>query len=203
MPSFNLAVPFAARRVRILPTPILSPEKETQETDEGYTSGFDAGYRAGLLQASLEARRRQQQDAQSLSQSLAALDSAKGKIIHSLGQQLPPLLLETFQRILTGHRFTAEEVGTSVAALLRQLEEARELTIECPSDLLEGIREFVEKLGLTLNTEKITWKSNPDLKPGEFRIQSNLGNVDGRHAPLIAQAKETIEGNFQPGGEAQ
>jgi flagellar biosynthesis/type III secretory pathway protein FliH len=84
-------------------------------------------------------------------------------------------------------------VANEVAALLRDLEQAGRLTLECSPNDAEELEKRLADSHAIPDQSKWTLQTNISLKPGEFLLKSDLGDVDGRHSSRIRQIHHALE----------
>ncbi|HEX4138787.1 MAG TPA: FliH/SctL family protein [Candidatus Methylacidiphilales bacterium] len=183
----DIVLPIAIKRVEKSPEPAL-------DTAEGaHAAGYNAGYEEGKLRAEWEARREAQKQAQRVQALAHTLETLHKEYEALVGEHLPDLIHGALQRVFRQHPFTAEEVASEVAALLRDLEQAGRLTLECAPGEAEELQQRLADCGAIPNDSNWTLQPSASLKPGEFLLKSDLGDVDGRHSSRIRQIHHALE----------
>ncbi len=110
-----------------------------------------------------------------------------------VGEHLPDLIHGALARVFRQHPFTAEEVANEVGALLRDLEQAGRLTLECSPGEADELQQRLADCGAIPNDSNWTMQPSSTLKPGEFILKSDLGDVDGRHSTRLRQIHHALE----------
>jgi flagellar biosynthesis/type III secretory pathway protein FliH len=183
----DIVLPIAIKRAE------KSPAAAPDHAADTHAAGYAAGYEEGKLRAEWEARREAQKQAERV-QSLVQLFENLHKEYEALvGEHLPDLIHGALHRIFRQHPFTAQEVAHEVAALLRDLEQAGRLTLECSSAEADELQHLLVDCGAIPDDSKWTLQPSATLKPGEFLLKSDLGDVDGRHSSRIRQIHHALE----------
>ncbi len=194
MNSFNVVVPTRIHRVsvrrRILPGPAQEGEVVEQML---YDGGFTAGYAAGQWKAQKEAVAAAKRQATDVDLVLKGLQSIQGELLEQAKQNFPPLLMAAIERVFKHHRISEEEVGSEIAALLKEVVHAQSICIESAPEELDRLQQTLERLGLMLQKGAHSWKANPTLKSGEFILQTDLGTVDGRKITKLNKIKAALQ----------
>jgi flagellar biosynthesis/type III secretory pathway protein FliH len=185
----DIVLPIAIQRVDQSPTP--APDL----ADGAHAAGYAAGYEEGKLRAEWEARREAQKQAARIKALTHALETLHQEYETLVGEHLPDLIQGALMRVFHHHPFTAAEVATEVSALLRDLEQAGRLTLECSPTEAEELQQRLADSGAIPDESKWTLQPSATLKPGEFLLKSDLGDVDGRHSSRIRQIHLALEKN--------
>ncbi|MEI9998736.1 MAG: FliH/SctL family protein [Verrucomicrobiota bacterium] len=112
-----------------------------------------------------------------------------------VAEHLPDLIQGALHRVFRQHPFTTEEVSAEVAALLRDMEHAGRIALECSPADGEQLRTLLEMSDAIPDASKFSLEVHPGLHAGEFLLKSDLGDVDGRHSSRIRQIQTALEGN--------
>jgi flagellar biosynthesis/type III secretory pathway protein FliH len=185
----DIVLPIAIKRVE------KAPAAPPEVSDGTHAAGYAAGYEEGKLRAEWEARREAQKQAARVQQLIQALEKMHQEYETLVGEHLPDLIQGALQRIFRQHPFTVEEIVTEVSALLRDLEQAGRLTLECAPAEADELQRRLADSGAIPNESKWALQPNLSLKPGEFLLKSDLGDVDGRHSSRIRQIHHALEQN--------
>ena len=110
-----------------------------------------------------------------------------------LETHLPDLIHGALGRVFRRHIFTTEEVSAEVRTLLREMEQAGRIALECAPAELEALRRSLEECDSIPHDSKWTLAANETLAPGEFLLKSDLGQVDGRHSSRLRQIHLAVE----------
>jgi flagellar biosynthesis/type III secretory pathway protein FliH len=225
MPVFHLTLPGPVAHAEVMPRDADLPA-EAKELDGlrktafslGYREGFASGARAAKVEADEEMARQRSAFAKEAEACLARLRQVHEAFEKLLPGHLSPLLMAAFERVLEHHHFSEKEVASEIAALLKQLPQARQIRIETAPKELESLRSRLATLGGLAPGLSPEWVANPDIVPGEFILRSDLGVVDGRKlvrmerirmvlgsessAPPLAKSPSTSEedGTLVPAG---
>jgi len=170
-----------------------SPEAAPAPVEGSHAAGYTAGYEEGKLRADWEARREAQKQAARVQALVHSLETLHKEYEALVGEHLPDLIHGALQRVFRQHPFTAEEVANEVSALLRDLEQAGRLTLECSPAEAEELQQRLVDCGAIPNDSNWTLQPSATLKPGEFLLKSDLGDVDGRHSSRIRQIHHALE----------
>jgi flagellar biosynthesis/type III secretory pathway protein FliH len=111
-----------------------------------------------------------------------------------LEEHLPDLIQGALARVFRKHPFTAEEITTEVALLLREMEQAAHIALECAPAELNALGKKLEECEILPSGLRFTLQSNPALGAGEFILKSDLGDVDGRHISRLRTIHLALEG---------
>jgi flagellar assembly protein FliH len=98
---------------------------------------------------------------------------------------------------LVAERILEQEIGSNPRALIslvrsamRRLAESRQITVQlCPGDHARIKHGDVDTSGLA----SVKLEVDPALGPGDCRVVSELGQVDGRLATRLAEVRKSIE----------
>ena len=183
----DIVLPIAIKRAE------KSPEAAPDHAADTHAAGYAAGYEEGKLRAEWEARREAQKQAGRVQALVHTLETLHKDYEALVGEHLPDLIHGALQRVFRQHPFTAEEVANEVAALLRDLEQAGRLTLECAPGEAEDLQQRLVESGAIPNDSNWTLQPSTTLKPGEFLLKSDLGDVDGRHSSRIRQIHHALE----------
>ena len=185
----DIVLPIAVRRID--KAPATAPEK----SDSAHASGYAAGYEQGKLRAEWETKREAQKQAARIQALAHALSTLHKEYETLVGEHLPDMIQGALNRIFRHHPFTAEEVATEVTALLTDLQQAGRLVLECSPQEADEIEQRLADSSAIPNDSNWTLQPNATLKPGEFLLKSDLGDVDGRHSSRVRQIHLALEGN--------
>jgi len=179
MPSaLDIVLPIRIQRIE----KIDAPEKEAGATHD---AGFQAGYEAGRLRAEWESRREREQQAAKVRALVAKLENVHHDYEKLLEEHLPDLIHGALARVFRNHPFTAAEIGAEVAALLRDMDQAGRITLECAPAELDALKIELEEHDAVPTGLRWTLTANSSLISGEFLLKTDLGDVDGRHSTRI------------------
>jgi flagellar biosynthesis/type III secretory pathway protein FliH len=186
VPALEIVVPVRVQRV----------EKSTAATGDqpdAHEAGFRAGYEEGQLRAQWEAERRRKKEDEELRRQAARLKNLYREFGDMLAEHLPDLIEGALQRVFRQHPFTTEEISGEIKALLRDMEQASCVTLECAPDEAGQLQNRLEEGDAV--PAGANWKliSNPLLESGEFLLKSDLGDVDGRHLSRVRQIRMALE----------
>ncbi len=188
MAALEIVVPFHVKRIEksAVPAALAGP-------DAGQGNGFEAGYEAGQLRARWETDRQRQQDSVRVQGLVKALEKLRGEYEALLAEHLPELIQGALHRVFRSHPFTAAEIAGEVSALLREMEQAGRLSLECAPAEFAELKQLLEECATVPDSSKWTLESNSTLAKGEFLLKSDLGDVDGRHASRVRQIHLALE----------
>jgi flagellar biosynthesis/type III secretory pathway protein FliH len=110
-----------------------------------------------------------------------------------LAEHLPDLIHGALNRVFRQHPFTPEEIAAEVSALLKDMEQAGRIALECEPTAADDLRRRLEECDAIPDGAKFTLAANTLLAPGEFLLKSDLGDVDGRHSSRIRQIHHALE----------
>jgi flagellar biosynthesis/type III secretory pathway protein FliH len=189
MPSpLEIVLPIRVQRIEKTAGPIDGAPASSQ------SAGFDAGYAEGRLRATWEAARERDKQTARVRALAAKLETLHAEYSKLLEEHLPDLIQGALARVFRQHPFTAAEIGVEIAALLREMEQAGRLTLECAPALEADLRRELEDCDAI--PTGLRWSLHPSatLNPGEFLLKSDLGDVDGRHSTRLRQIHHALEG---------
>ncbi len=147
----------------------------------------------GRLRAEWEAGRRRQKVNERAQSLMRTLENLHHEFEGLLAEHLPDLIQGALNRVFRKHPFTTEEISAEVIALLRDMEQAGRIALECAPAQADDLRRRLEECETVPNSSKWTLQANPGLNPGEFLLKSDLGDVDGRHSSRIRQIHLALE----------
>jgi len=185
----DIVLPITIKRVEKSTAPVADNHETT------HAAGYAAGYEEGKLRAEWEAKREQQKQTARVEALVRNLENLHKEYEALVGEHLPDLIQGALQRVFRQHPFTAEEVAKEVAALLRDLEQAGRLVLECAPNEADELQQRLVESDAIPQDSKWTLQGNAALKPGEFLLKSDLGDVDGRHSSRIRQIHLALEKN--------
>lgn len=162
-------------------------EKSEESSRAQIGDGFEAGYQAGKWQAALEQKKWIEVQKNELQKNLQTLQEIKTQTNDLIAAEFPGLLHLLLEKVLKKNPFTVKQIAEEIQVFLRELNEAHSVRIECAPSDLKSIQETCEKMNLNFGQGGLQWKTNPDLQSGEYRIQSDLGSVDGRLQARLAK----------------
>jgi flagellar biosynthesis/type III secretory pathway protein FliH len=186
--SFKLVVPGGVRKISVQD---VVQEKRTVSEPDGYQNGFNAGYRAGMLKAELEATKQREEQEGTFRRMVDQLDRVYTEFSQSLRDHLPQLVLASVSRVMMKHHFSDEEIVSEIESLVRELTLAKSIHIECSEEDLNMLQQKLASSG-GLASAQIEWKNNPTLLKGEFILQSDLGEFDGRKMARLSRVKSAL-----------
>jgi flagellar biosynthesis/type III secretory pathway protein FliH len=157
-----------------------------------HDAGFDAGYRAGRLRAEWEARREREQNDAKVRALVTKLEGVHHDYEKLLEEHLPDLIQGALGRVFRNHPFTATEIGNEIAALLRDMDQAGRITLECAPAELDALKQELEDHDAVPTGMRWTLTANTSLLSGEFLLKTDLGDVDGRHSTRIRQIHHAL-----------
>src|SRR5476651_2211776 len=85
-----------------------------------------------------------------------------------LAEHLPDLIHGALNRVFRKHPFTTGEISAEVSALLRDMEQAGRIALECAPVEADELRRRLEEFETLPDSAKWTLQANPGLNPGEF-----------------------------------
>jgi flagellar biosynthesis/type III secretory pathway protein FliH len=188
MAGLDIVLPINVTRIEKSLAPTTPPDE-----DDSHGLGYDAGYEEGRLRAEWEAHRRQQQDSAKVQALLRALENLHREYEGLLAEHLPDLIHGALNRVFRQHPFTPAEVSAEVSALLRDMEQAGRIALECAPAEAEELARCLEACDAIPDGAKWSLSANPALAAGEFLLKSDLGDVDGRHSSRIRQIHHALE----------
>jgi flagellar biosynthesis/type III secretory pathway protein FliH len=160
---------------------------------DGHAAGYDAGFEQGRLRGEFEAKRQREQDSARVEKLVRTLENLHHEYETLLSEHLPDLVASALQRVFVHHPFTNEEIGKEVVALLREMEQAGRISLECCAAEAEGLADQLHIAQIVPDTAKWSLEINETLRPGEFILKSDLGDVDGRHSSRIRHIHHALE----------
>jgi flagellar biosynthesis/type III secretory pathway protein FliH len=160
---------------------------------ESHAAGYTAGFEQGRLRAEFDARRQREQDNVRVEKLVRKLENLHREYEHLVAEHLPDLITGALKRIYRQHPFTTKEIGTEVAALLREMEQAGRISLECCAADAEGLADELHIAQVVSDTTKWNLEVNETLGRGEFILKSDIGDVDGRHSTRIRQIHHALE----------
>lgn len=188
MPPLDIVLPIRIKRIEKSAVPPTDPGNETS-----HAAGFTAGYEEGRLRAEWEANRQRQKERAQVQALMRTLENLHTEFESLLAEHLPDLIQGALNRVFRKHPFTTEEISAEVAALLRDMEQAGRIAIECTPTEADELRQRLELCETIPDSAKWTLQANPALHTGEFILKSDLGDVDGRHSSRIRQIHIALE----------
>ena len=190
MPSqLDFVVPIRVRRVE----KTAAPEAKA-DSSSSHTAGFEAGYEAGRLRAEWEAGRRRDTERAQVRGLVAKLENIHREYEKLLEEHMPELIQGALARVFRQHPFTADEITAEVAVLMREMEQAGRIALECAPTEADALRRQLEECESIPSGMRWTLQPNATLGSGEFLLKSDLGTVDGRHASRVRQIHLALEG---------
>ncbi len=201
MQEVHVHVPFPIERVsirrRLTEEPALpddAPELPVAAIEEVLEDGYyAAGFREGRRQALAEVAAARAAETRSAQEALRELTEVLPHLIDLAEDSFPQLLLTALGRVFREHSFTQDEMAAEVGALLSEVSQAQAITIETAPADLQAMERRIDKLGLSLQQGRLRWKANPNLQPGEYVMQTDLGMIDGRRVSKMAQIRLALE----------
>jgi flagellar biosynthesis/type III secretory pathway protein FliH len=157
-------------------------------------AGFDAGYEAGRLRAEWEATREREKQNARVRSLAAKLENLHRDYEKLLEEHLPDLVQGALGRLFRKHPFTTGEIADEITALLRDMEQAGRISLECAPAEAEALQRELEEHDATPTGLRWTLGANPTLGSGEFLLKSDLGDVDGRHSTRLRRIHHALEG---------
>ena len=188
MASLDIVLPIRIKRIE---KSALAEEQSGAETS--HASGFAAGYEEGRLRAEWEAARVRQKESERAQSLMRTLENLHHEFETLLAEHLPDLIQGALNRVFRKHPFTTAEISAEVTTLLRDMEQAGRIALECAPAEADELRQRLEECATIPNSSKWTLQANPGLNPGEFLLKSDLGDVDGRHSSRIRQIHRALE----------
>ena len=188
MPPLDIVLPIRVKRIEKSAVPATDSCDETS-----HAAGFAAGYEEGRLRAEWEAGRLRQKENARVQTLMRTLENLHIEFEGLLGEHLPDLIQGALNRVFRKHPFTVEEIGAEVIALLREMEHAGRISLECCRADAEELADRLQVAQVVPNDTKWTLEANDSLQPGEFILKSDLGDVDGRHSSRIRQIHLALE----------
>ncbi len=188
MPPLDIVLPIRVKRIEKSAFPEAGAGNETS-----HAAGFAAGYEEGRLRSEWEASRLRQKENERVQGLIRKLENLHHEFEGLLAEHLPDLIQGALNRVFHQHPFTSEEIGTEVTALLRDMEQAGRISLECCRADAEGLADQLQVAQVVPDGTKWSLEANDKLQPGEFILKSDLGDVDGRHSSRIRQIHLALE----------
>jgi len=160
---------------------------------ENHAAGYAAGYEEGRLRAQWEAARQRQQESERVQSLMKTLENLHHEYEGLLAEHLPDLIHGALNRVFRKHPFTTKEMGAEISALLRDIEQAGRISLECCAADAEGLADELHIAQVVPDNTKWGLEINETLQSGEFILKSDLGDVDGRHSSRIRQIHLALE----------
>lgn len=190
MPSqLDLVVPIRVRRIEKSIAPATGVDG-----DSFHDTGFAAGYEAGRLRAEWEAGRQRDTERTQVRGLVSKLENIHREYEKLLEEHMPELIQGALARVFRNHPFTPEEITAEVTVLMREMEQAGKIALECAPAEMEDLRRKLEDCESIPSGVRWTLQANATLGPGEFLLKSDLGAVDGRHASRMRKVHLALEG---------
>ncbi len=180
----------------VLPIRIQRIEKSTAPVrgqEDAHGQGFSAGYEEGRLRAEWEGERQRQQEKERVQGVMRKLENLHHEFEGLLAEHLPDLIQGALNRVFRAHPFTIAQISAEVSNLLRDLEQAGRISLECSPTDAEELRLNLEQGGAIPDDSKWLMQANPALSAGEFLLKSDLGDVDGRYSSRVRQIHSALE----------
>jgi len=190
VPPLDIVLPIHVKRIEKSAVPAAEGSNETS-----HAAGYAAGYEEGRLRAEWEAGKRRLKENERIQKLVKTLENLHTEFESLLGEHLPDLIQGALNRVFRKHPFTAEEIGAEVIALLREMEHAGRISLECCRADAEDLADRLQVAQVVPNDATWTLEANESLQPGEFILKSDLGDVDGRHSSRIRQIHIALEGS--------
>jgi flagellar biosynthesis/type III secretory pathway protein FliH len=188
-PLLDLVVPIRVRRV----DQVTAPETKTDGA-ASHGAGFEAGYEAGRLRAEWEAGRKRDAERIRVHALVTKLENIHREYEKLLEEHMPELIQAALARVFRKHPFTGEEIAAEIAVLVREMEQAGKIALECAPAEADDLRRQLEECASIPSGVRWTLTANATLGSGEFLLKSDLGTVDGRHASRVRQVHLALEG---------
>ncbi len=185
MPPLDIVLPIRVKRI----------ERTAVESspESSHTAGFSAGYEEGRLRAEWEAGRQRQKESERVQSLVRKLENLHHEYEGLLAEHLPDLIHGALNRVFRKHPFTPKEVSAEVIALLRDVEQAGRISLECCAADAEGLADELHIAQVVQDNSPWKLEINETLQSGEFILKSDLGDVDGRHSSRIRQIHLALE----------
>lgn len=187
MPSFNLVVPEPILSVEIRPT-----EVSEENPSKVYKRAFNAGYQAGMLQARLEIEETKRKYAQQFEALFEQFGTLLPEWKNSVVDVLSELFMHAFEQLYATFRPSPENLAHEIKGFLNELTHAAQITIHLPPEELEAIQNLLKEVESSHQQGAIQWHGNPELEPGEFLLQSDLGQIDGRNITRLHRVRSIL-----------
>jgi flagellar biosynthesis/type III secretory pathway protein FliH len=189
VPPLDIVLPIRVKRIEKSDVAAMEGNGEAS-----HAAGYAAGYEEGRLRAEWEASKGRQKENDKVRSLMKTLENLHTEYEGLLAEHLPDLIQGALNRVFRKHPFTTEEIGAEVAILLRDMEQAGRIALECAPTESSELRRLLEECETIPDSSKWTLQANPGLNPGEFILKSDLGDVDGRHSSRIRQIHLALEG---------
>jgi flagellar biosynthesis/type III secretory pathway protein FliH len=189
VPPLDIVLPIRVQRIEKSAVTMATVSNEAS-----HASGFTAGYEEGRLRAEWEAGRQRQIENERVKVLVKKLESIHHEFEGLLAEHLPDLIHGALNRVFRSHPFTTKEIGAEVIALLRDIEQAGRISLECCAADAEGLADELQVAQVVPDNIKWSLEANETLHSGEFILKSDLGDVDGRHSSRIRQIHLALEG---------
>jgi flagellar biosynthesis/type III secretory pathway protein FliH len=160
---------------------------------ENHAAGYAAGYEEGRLRAQWEAARQRHEESERAQALMRRLENLHHEYESLLAEHIPDLIQGALNRVFRKHPFTTKETGAEVIALLRDIEQAGRISLECCTADAEGLADELHVAQVVPDHTKWSLEINETLQAGEFILKSDLGDVDGRHSTRIRQIQFALE----------
>lgn len=181
----------------VLPIRVKRIEKSAatalESNTENHAAGYAAGYEEGKLRAEWEAGRQRQQESERVQGLIRTLENLHHEYEGLLAEHLPDLIHGALNRVFRKHPFTTKETGAEISALLRDIEQAGRISLECCAADAEGLADELHIAQVVPDNTKWSLEINETLQSGEFILKSEMGDVDGRHSSRIRQIHLALE----------
>lgn len=181
-PSLDIVLPFRVARVEKSTVPA-----GAKADPQSHGAGFESGYEAGRLRAEWEGSRQREKDRERMRALVRKLENLHKEYEGLLEEHLPDLIQGALARVFRKHPFTPQEICDEVSLLLRDMQEAGRISLECTPAEADELRSRLEECETIPSGSKWTLQGNPSLASGEFLLKSDLGDVDGRHSSRMRQ----------------
>jgi len=186
--ALDIVLPIRVKRIEKSQVPVELGDEASHST------GFAAGHEEGRLRAEWEAARARQKESEKVQALVRKLEKLHTEYEALLSEHLPDLIQAALNRVFRKHPFTTAEISAEVSILLRDMEQAGRISLECAPADAEELCQRLEACETVPDSSKWTLQANPALNPGEFVLKSDLGDVDGRHSSRIRQIHFALEG---------
>ena len=149
MPPLDIVLPIRVTRIEKSALPVTEPGDETS-----HAAGFSAGYEEGRLRAEWEAGRIRQKENERAQKLMKTLEHLHHEFEGLLAEHLPDLIHGALNRVFRKHPFTTKEIGAEVIALLRDVEQAGRISLECCAAEAEGLADELHIAQIVPNDAK-------------------------------------------------
>jgi flagellar biosynthesis/type III secretory pathway protein FliH len=187
VPPLDVVLPIRVKRIEKSALAAIGGDATSHAT------GFTAGYEEGRLRAKWEAERLRQKESERVQNSMRKLENLHHEFEGLLAEHLPDLIHGALNRVFRKHPFTTKEISAEIIGLLRDVEQAGRISLECCAADAEGIADELHIAQVVPDDAKWSLEVNETLQSGEFILKSDLGNVDGRHSSRIRQIHLALE----------